>query len=151
MSQNIIMPKLGMTMTEGTVEEWFVAEGDDVNEGDSIATISSEKLTQDIEAPATGTLLKSRFKQEKMLKLKVFLESLVMQTKLQIIAQVQLSQQMKLQIHQNMISMRRQRRQQRRCSILFNRKSTADVENHHNNTRVSLFHHLHAIWLKTKR
>ena len=42
MSQNIIMPKLGMTMTEGTVEEWFVAEGDDVNEGDSIATISSE-------------------------------------------------------------------------------------------------------------
>ncbi|MDU8980543.1 MAG: dihydrolipoamide acetyltransferase family protein, partial [Lactobacillus paragasseri] len=58
MSQNIIMPKLGMTMTEGTVEEWFVAEGDDVNEGDSIATISSEKLTQDIEAPATGTLLK---------------------------------------------------------------------------------------------
>lgn len=52
------MPKLGMTMKEGTVEEWFKSEGDTVNEGDSIVTISSEKLTQDVEAPASGTLLK---------------------------------------------------------------------------------------------
>lgn len=52
------MPKLGMTMKEGTVEEWFISEGDTVNEGDSIVTISSEKLTQDVEAPASGTLLK---------------------------------------------------------------------------------------------
>ncbi|MBT2818922.1 dihydrolipoamide acetyltransferase family protein [Staphylococcus coagulans] len=58
MSQNIIMPKLGMTMKEGTVEEWFVDEGDEVKEGDSLLTISSEKLTQDVEAPASGTLLK---------------------------------------------------------------------------------------------
>lgn len=58
MSENIIMPKLGMTMKEGTVEEWFKSEGDTVNEGDSIVTISSEKLTQDVEAPASGTLLK---------------------------------------------------------------------------------------------
>lgn len=52
------MPKLGMTMKEGTVEEWFKSEGDTVNEGDIIVTISSEKLTQDVEAPASGTLLK---------------------------------------------------------------------------------------------
>ena len=58
MSENIIMPKLGMTMKEGTVEEWFKSEGDTVNEGDSIVTISSEKLIQDVEAPASGTLLK---------------------------------------------------------------------------------------------
>lgn len=57
MSENIIMPKLGMTMKEGTVEEWFKAEGDTVEEGESIVTISSEKLTQDVEAPASGTLL----------------------------------------------------------------------------------------------
>ena len=62
MSENIIMPKLGMTMKEGTVEEWFKAEGDVVEQGESICTISSEKLTQD-EAPASGTLLK--FKPEK--------------------------------------------------------------------------------------
>ncbi|UDI77174.1 2-oxo acid dehydrogenase subunit E2 [Staphylococcus taiwanensis] len=57
MSENIIMPKLGMTMKEGTVEEWFKAEGDTVEQGESVCTISSEKLTQDIEAPASGTLL----------------------------------------------------------------------------------------------
>ena len=32
MSENIIMPKLGMTMKEGTVEEWF-KEGDTVEQG----------------------------------------------------------------------------------------------------------------------
>lgn len=52
------MPKLGMTMKEGTVEEWFKSEGDTVEEGESIVTISSEKLTNDVEAPASGTLLK---------------------------------------------------------------------------------------------
>ena len=57
MSENIIMPKLGMTMKEGTVEEWFKSEGDTVKQGESIATISSEKLTNDVEAPVSGTLL----------------------------------------------------------------------------------------------
>ena len=33
MSENIIMPKLGMTMKEGTVEEWFKVEGDTVEQG----------------------------------------------------------------------------------------------------------------------
>ena len=56
MSENIIMPKLGMTMKEGTVEEWFKSEGDTVKQGE-IVTISSEKLTNDVEAPASGTLL----------------------------------------------------------------------------------------------
>ena len=41
MSENIIMPKLGMTMKEGTVEEWFKAENV-VEQGESICTISSE-------------------------------------------------------------------------------------------------------------
>ena len=45
-------------MKEGTVEEWFKSEGDTVEEGESIVTISSEKLTNDVEAPASGTLLK---------------------------------------------------------------------------------------------
>ncbi|RZI04180.1 dihydrolipoamide acetyltransferase family protein [Staphylococcus condimenti] len=58
MSTNIMMPKLGMTMKEGTVEEWYVSEGDNISKGDVVASISSEKLTQDIEAPADGTLLK---------------------------------------------------------------------------------------------
>ncbi|WP_077325379.1 dihydrolipoamide acetyltransferase family protein [Virgibacillus siamensis] len=56
MSENIVMPKLGVTMTEGTVEEWHKKVGDSVEAGESVLMISSEKLTQEIEAPVTGVL-----------------------------------------------------------------------------------------------
>lgn len=58
MATEIVMPKLGLTMTEGTIERWLVKEGDQVNEGDPIVEISSEKLTNEVEASAPGTLIK---------------------------------------------------------------------------------------------
>lgn len=58
MATNILMPKLGLTMTEGTVEAWYKREGDTVKKGDTVCTISSEKLTHDVEAPIDGTLIK---------------------------------------------------------------------------------------------
>ncbi|KRM96768.1 branched-chain alpha-keto acid dehydrogenase subunit E2 [Liquorilactobacillus aquaticus DSM 21051] len=58
MATEIIMPKLGLTMTEGTVYKWTKNEGDKVKKGDIVATISSEKLTGDVDAPADGTLIK---------------------------------------------------------------------------------------------
>lgn len=62
MSENIVMPKLGMTMTEGTIEEWHKEVGDAVEVGDPVLTISSEKLTQDVEAPGSGVLLSQNIK-----------------------------------------------------------------------------------------
>lgn len=58
MATEIIMPKLGLTMTEGTVDEWLKNEGDSVSKGDIVCSISSEKLTHDVEAPADGVLIK---------------------------------------------------------------------------------------------
>ncbi|MGN1402524.1 MAG: dihydrolipoamide acetyltransferase family protein [Bacillus sp. (in: firmicutes)] len=58
MATTILMPKLGLTMTEGTVESWHKKEGDPVKKGEPICTISSEKLTHDVESPTEGTLLK---------------------------------------------------------------------------------------------
>lgn len=58
MATEIVMPKLGLTMTEGTVEKWIVKEGDQVKEGDPIVEISSEKLTNEVEAPEAGRILK---------------------------------------------------------------------------------------------
>lgn len=58
MATAITMPKLGLTMTEGTIEEWTKHEGDTVEQGEIVARISSEKLTSDVEAPASGTLIK---------------------------------------------------------------------------------------------
>lgn len=57
MSETIVMPKLGMTMTEGTIVEWYKEVGDPVNKGEPLLMISSEKLNQDVEAPITGVLL----------------------------------------------------------------------------------------------
>lgn len=58
MATEIVMPKLGLTMTEGTVEKWMVKEGDQVEQGEPIVEISSEKLTNEVEAPEAGKILK---------------------------------------------------------------------------------------------
>ncbi|GAB3790468.1 dihydrolipoamide acetyltransferase family protein [Virgibacillus kimchii] len=58
MAAEIVMPKLGLTMTEGTIEKWLVNEGDQVEQGDPIVEISSEKLTNEVEAPEAGKVIK---------------------------------------------------------------------------------------------
>jgi pyruvate dehydrogenase E2 component (dihydrolipoamide acetyltransferase) len=57
----IYMPKYGMTMTEGIITEWHFREGDDVNEGDALLTVETEKVDTDIEAPVSGKLVGVRF------------------------------------------------------------------------------------------
>ena len=56
MAVEVIMPQLGMNMTEGTLVEWLKAEGDHCDEGEPIAVIDTDKSQADIEAPATGLL-----------------------------------------------------------------------------------------------
>ena len=56
MNIKIGMPKMGMTMTEGTVATWEKNDGDFVNEGDVIATVETDKITNNLEAPTTGIL-----------------------------------------------------------------------------------------------
>ena len=58
MATNVIMPKLGMNMKEGTVVEWLRHEHEKVKKGDPIAVISSDKIEKEIEAPENGVLLK---------------------------------------------------------------------------------------------
>ncbi|MDD5922166.1 MAG: dihydrolipoamide acetyltransferase family protein [Eubacteriales bacterium] len=58
MATEILMPQLGLTMEEGTVEEWVKHEGDEVKKGDVILKITTDKLSNDIEAEEDGVLLK---------------------------------------------------------------------------------------------
>lgn len=58
MAREILMPKLGLTMTEGTIEEWKKKEGDTVKKGDILFSVATDKLTNDIEAEDDGVLLK---------------------------------------------------------------------------------------------
>jgi pyruvate/2-oxoglutarate dehydrogenase complex dihydrolipoamide acyltransferase (E2) component len=50
------MPKLGMTMTEGTLVRWVIAEGDAVEKGQVIAEVETDKLVNELESPGAGTL-----------------------------------------------------------------------------------------------
>ena len=57
MSTPLTIPRLEMSMTEGNLAEWLVADGAQVNEGDPIYVIETGKATQEIEAPAGGKLV----------------------------------------------------------------------------------------------
>jgi pyruvate dehydrogenase E2 component (dihydrolipoamide acetyltransferase) len=53
---NIVMPKLGLTMTEGTITRWLKAQGDVVQQGEILFEFESEKSTLEFESPADGVL-----------------------------------------------------------------------------------------------
>ena len=54
----MIMPKMGDGMEEGTLLKWLKSEGDEVEEGDAIAEIETDKVSLEIEATDSGTLSK---------------------------------------------------------------------------------------------
>jgi pyruvate/2-oxoglutarate dehydrogenase complex dihydrolipoamide acyltransferase (E2) component len=58
MSTNIVLPKWGMGIDEGTVVRWLKNEGDRVQQGEPIVEIETAKATQEVEAPASGVLVK---------------------------------------------------------------------------------------------
>lgn len=58
MAVEVVMPKLGLTMTDGTIEEWKKQEGDTVKKGEILFSVATDKLTNDIEAEDDGVLLK---------------------------------------------------------------------------------------------
>ena len=58
MATKVVMPRLSLTMKEGTVVNWFKKEGEPVKKGDPLVEVLSEKVTYDVEAPASGILRK---------------------------------------------------------------------------------------------
>ncbi len=56
MATNVIMPALGMAQETGTLIRWLKAEGEQVEKDEPVMEIETDKVTVDIEAPATGIL-----------------------------------------------------------------------------------------------
>jgi pyruvate/2-oxoglutarate dehydrogenase complex dihydrolipoamide acyltransferase (E2) component len=51
-----MIPKIGTAMTEGTLAEWLVADGDTVEEGAPLCTLETDKVSNEIEAPTGGVI-----------------------------------------------------------------------------------------------
>jgi 2-oxoglutarate decarboxylase len=54
----VTMPEMGESVTEGTVLEWHVSEGQQVGEGDTVVEVSTDKVDAEVPAPAAGTITK---------------------------------------------------------------------------------------------
>ncbi|WP_394750145.1 dihydrolipoamide acetyltransferase family protein [Spongiimicrobium salis] len=53
-----VMPKMGESITEGTILTWLVGEGESFQEGDILVEVATDKVDNEVPAPAAGTLLK---------------------------------------------------------------------------------------------
>ncbi|QGY41819.1 2-oxo acid dehydrogenase subunit E2 [Pseudodesulfovibrio cashew] len=56
MAQQVIMPKWGLTMKEGKIVRWLKGEGDPVEAGEDLFEVETDKITNSVEAPASGVL-----------------------------------------------------------------------------------------------
>ena len=51
------MPKMGESITEGTIINWLVNEGDSFEEGDILCEVATDKVDNEVPAPASGTMV----------------------------------------------------------------------------------------------
>lgn len=56
MATEVLIPKIGFSMTEGELSEWLVSNGGETVEGEPLFSIESDKSTNEVESPATGKL-----------------------------------------------------------------------------------------------
>ncbi|PHR11789.1 MAG: 2-oxoglutarate dehydrogenase [Aequorivita sp.] len=56
------MPKMGESITEGTILNWLVNEGDSFEEGDILLEVATDKVDNEVPAPASGKMLEQKFK-----------------------------------------------------------------------------------------
>ena len=58
MAETISMPKLGFDMSEGVLVRWVKNEGENINKGDVLAEIETDKATVEVESSASGVVRK---------------------------------------------------------------------------------------------
>ena len=58
MANEVKLPRLGQGMESGTIVKWLKAEGDQVEKGEPLYELDTDKVTQEVEAEADGVLLR---------------------------------------------------------------------------------------------
>jgi pyruvate/2-oxoglutarate dehydrogenase complex dihydrolipoamide acyltransferase (E2) component len=56
MASRLKIPKLGMSMTEATIVEWLVADGDSVQVGQPLYLLETDKTENEVPSPVTGVI-----------------------------------------------------------------------------------------------
>ena len=62
MSENIVVPTLGESITEATVSKWIKNQGDQVKEDEPIVELETDKVNVEVPSPAEGVISKINFK-----------------------------------------------------------------------------------------
>ena len=57
MAEAVKMPKWGVSMEEGTILEWMLEPGEEVAQGEVLASVESEKAQMELPSPVSGVLL----------------------------------------------------------------------------------------------
>ena len=58
MAVEVVLPALGLTVEKGTILKWMKKEGETVSKGESIYEVEADKVTTEVESPASGVLKK---------------------------------------------------------------------------------------------
>lgn len=58
MTVEVILPKWGLTMEEGTLVNWLVEEGAAIREGEPLAEVATDKIVNQLSAPVSGVVSK---------------------------------------------------------------------------------------------
>ena len=58
MAVEVVIPALGLTVEKGTILKWMKKEGEAVSKGESIYEVEADKVTTEVESPASGVLKK---------------------------------------------------------------------------------------------
>ena len=56
MASQVLLPKIGFSMNEGVLAEWLLEDGAIVSEGQPLYALESDKSTNEVECPASGTV-----------------------------------------------------------------------------------------------
>ncbi len=64
MSTSVTMPRLGESVTEGTVTRWLKAEGEHVDADEALLEVSTDKVDTEVPSPASGTLLSIKVQED---------------------------------------------------------------------------------------
>lgn len=71
MPTSVTMPRLGESVTEGTVTRWLKAEGDHVEADEPLLEVSTDKVDTEVPSPTSGTLLSIKVREDETVEIGV--------------------------------------------------------------------------------